>query len=237
MSKKELVFRHELKFIISKSQKMIIENSLQGIMQKDSHLAGGSYNIRSVYFDDYKHSCYYENENGVDPREKFRIRIYDCRTDFIRLELKRKEKGMTQKLQCPLSLKQLEKILKGEPLEHFDELPALLKKFELQRMTRLLAPDIIVDYDRIPYTYALGNVRVTFDMNISSASDFVKFSCKDISKRPILQSDMLILEVKYDDFLPNYIENILKSVTAHKTSFSKYYLCKKYSLYGDVFCL
>lgn len=235
MSKKSDKFRHELKFIISKTQKVIIENSLQGLMHKDAHLEKDSYNIRSIYFDDYNHSCYYENENGVDPREKFRIRIYDCNNKFIRLELKRKEKGMTQKLQCVLTEAQLESILRGEMLQDFNALPPLLKKFELQRRTKLLAPDIIVDYDRVPYVYELGNVRITFDMNISSANNFEGFFDKDLAKRPILQSDMLVLEVKYDELLPSYIENVVKSVTTHRTSFSKYYLCKKYSPYGGGF--
>ncbi len=203
-------------------------------MQKDSHLASDSYNIRSLYFDDCEHNCYYENENGTDPREKFRIRIYDSDPSFIRLELKRKERGMTEKLQCVLSEEQYERIVKGKPLDGFDSLPPLLKKFELQRMTRLLRPDVIVDYDRVPYVYPIGNVRITFDMNVASSNDFHSFLSRDMAKRPILQSDMLILEVKYDDLLPTYIENIVRTVTAHKTSFSKFYLCKRYSMFGGV---
>ncbi len=237
MNQTNAEYRHELKFIISNTQRVIIENSLQGVMQKDTHLKGDSYNIRSIYFDDYQHSCYYENENGVDPREKFRIRTYDCDDSFIRLELKRKEHGMTQKLQCKLSLEQYQKILAGGPLQDFDKLPSLLKKFELQRKMRLLQPDIIVSYNRIPYTYALGNVRITFDSDIASSYAFDDFYKRGLSKRPILQKDMLILEVKYDELLPNYIEKIVKSVTEHKISFSKYYLCKRYSFFGDAFCL
>ena len=96
-------FRHELKFIISRCQMMAVENSLLGIMQKDKHLSGDSYNIRSIYFDDYQHSCYYENENGTDPREKFRIRIYNHSAGRITLECKRKERGKTRKTSCPLT--------------------------------------------------------------------------------------------------------------------------------------
>lgn len=236
MSQNGLEFRHELKFVISNAQRLMIENSLMGVMQRDKHLEGESYNIRSVYFDDYQHSCYYENENGTDPREKFRIRIYDCKDDFIRLELKKKEKSMTQKLQCELTRGQYDRIMSGEPLSDFGELPPLLKKFELQRMTRLLRPDIIVDYHRIPYVYTLGNVRVTFDMDVASSVDFRGFFSRELSLRPILQQDMLILEVKYDELLPGYIENIVKSAAGRKTSFSKFYLCKRYSFFGDSLC-
>ncbi len=234
---KQSKFRHELKFIISNQQRITIENSLLGLMQKDKHLRGDSYNIRSIYFDDYYNTCYYENENGVDPREKFRIRIYDGNSDFIRLELKRKEKSMTQKFQCELSLGQYKKIMAGELLDCFNQLPPLLKKFEIVRQTKLLKPDVIVDYDRVPYTFALGNVRITFDVNVSSSRDFGGFFDKIYAKKPILQQDMLVLEVKYDEFLPKHIENVIKSVTGNRTSFSKFYLCKKFSTLGDTFCL
>lgn len=223
-------FRHEHKFIISRAQAQILENSLAGVMQKDPHLKGENYNIRSMYFDDYDHTCYYENENGTDPREKFRIRIYDSKDSFIRLELKKKQRGMTQKMQCVMTRQQVEQVLRGEALSDFANLPPLLKKFEMQRMTRLLRPDVIVDYDRVPLIYALGNVRVTFDMNIATSTNFEQFFDVYMPKRPILQEDMMMLEVKYDEFLPEHIESLIYPQTSQKTSFSKYYLCKKYSL-------
>lgn len=222
-------YRHELKFVISRSQAEILENSLSGIMKKDRHLVGEFYNIRSVYFDDIDHTCFFENENGTDPREKFRIRIYNNDDSFIRLELKKKNKGMTQKLQCEITREQVEKIFRGESLGDFEALPPLLKKFELQRMCRLLSPDILVDYDRIPYVYDLGNVRITFDMNMASSTQFGSFFQAELPKRPILQQDMMLLEVKYDEFLPDYIEKLIAPQVNQRTSFSKYYLCKKYS--------
>ena len=221
-------YRHENKFIISYAQAAAIENSICGILQRDKHLTGESYNIRSIYFDDYDHSCFYENENGIDPREKFRIRIYDGNGDFIRLELKKKEHLMTQKLQCALTRTQTERILVGEPLDGFGEIHPLLRKFELQRMCRRLHPDVIVEYDRIPYIYDLGNVRITFDMNISASNDFDHFFVKDIAKRPIMMTDMMVLEVKYDELLPNYIEDLICVDTEQRTSFSKYYMCKHF---------
>lgn len=221
-------YRHENKFIISYVQKIAIENSIAGIMEKDCHLTGTSYNIRSIYFDDYNHSCYYENENGIDPREKFRIRIYDGNSKLIRLELKKKQKLMTQKIQCSLTQAQVNKILNGEQLDDFREMNPLLRKFELQRMCRRLQPDVIVEYDRVPYVYDLGNVRITFDMNIASSNDYGHFLCSSIAKRPILMTDMLILEVKYDEYLPNYIEDLICVDTNQRISFSKYYMCKHF---------
>lgn len=230
MSLKQQGYRHEHKFIISRSQKEIIQSLLSGIMQRDPHLVNESYNIRSMYFDDYHHNCYYENENGVDPREKFRIRMYDGNADFIRLELKKKQNSLTQKKQCVITKEQVAKIINGEPLEDFDKLHPLMKKFELQRKCRLLKPDVIVEYDRIPYIYDMGNVRITFDMNIASSLDYNSFLLCSVSKRPILMQDMIVLEVKYDEFLPDYIEKMIRAEITQRTTFSKYYLCKKFSM-------
>ena len=228
VDKKEQGFRHELKFIISRNQGQILRNSLSGIMPLDPHMKSASYNVRSMYFDDVYHTCFFENESGTDPREKFRIRIYDCDDRFIRLELKMKSCGMTKKLQGALSRQQVDTILSGVPLPDFDQLPTLLKKFELQRLCRLLKPDIIVDYDRIPYVYELGNVRITFDTNIASSHHFDRFFEPTMPKRPILQQDMILMEVKYDELLPEAIQSLISPYTTHRSSFSKFYLCKKY---------
>ena len=223
----DLKFRHENKFIISKPQVITLENSLRGVMKKDPHLTTESYNIRSIYFDNYYHGCFFDNENGTDPREKFRIRIYNRSKDFIRLELKQKQRLMTRKIQCPITLKQFADIMSGRKLENFNALPELLKTFEIERLTKLLSPDVIVEYDRIPYVYKIGNVRITFDMNISSSMDFNNFFDEKMIKRPVLMTDMLILEVKYDEMLPDIIENLISTGTGQKTTFSKYYLCRR----------
>ena len=229
MSLKKQGYRHELKFVISRAQKEVIQSLLSGVMQKDPHLINESYNIRSLYFDDYDHTCFYGNENGTDPREKFRIRMYDGNADFMRLELKRKEKLLTQKKQCEISKEQVQRILKGEPLDDFANLSPLMKKFEIQRRCRLLQPDVIVEYDRIPYVYDLGNVRITFDMNVASSIEYKSFMARSVPKRPIIMQDMLVLEVKYDEFLPNFIEKLIYPETTQRTTFSKYYLCKRFS--------
>lgn len=133
---------------------------------------------------------------------------------------------MTQKLQCRMTKEQVDTVICGKPLQNFSALPPLLKKFELQRQCRLLHPDVITEYDRIPYTYSLGNVRITFDMNISGSMEFSNFFSSKMAKRPILMPDMLILEVKYDEFLPDYIEELIYTDTGQRTTFSKFYLCK-----------
>ena len=101
---KQMKFRHELKYVVSSAQVELIKNRVEHLLPRDPHAGEkGRYAIRSLYFDDYENRCYRENEEGTDPREKFRIRIYNHSAEKIRLECKRKERGMTHKESCPLT--------------------------------------------------------------------------------------------------------------------------------------
>ena len=224
-------FRNELKFLVTEPQIALLKNRIDHLIQLDSHVGEqGSYNIRSLYFDDCYDSCMMENEIGTDPREKFRIRIYNHSAERITLELKKKEHMMTQKHSCRITREQCELLMQGIPLPVSVEYPAVLQKLLLLMRTRRMAPKVIVEYDRVPYVERLGNVRVTLDQNISSSRDIMCFLEEDIRKRPILAAGQHVLEVKYDEFLPDYIRSNLQLQNLRQTAFSKYYLCRKYSI-------
>lgn len=224
-------WRHELKFVCSMQQLAIIENRIKPLLKPDPHVSPtGSYHISSVYFDDEWDSCYFENEDGTDPREKFRIRIYDGSDRRITLELKQKMRGMTRKKSCRLTRQQCDAILDGEILPIQEDTPALLQKFITQQRERRLRAKVIVEYDRVPYIFRLGNVRITLDKNISSSAETTKFLTGGYRKRTIMPVGRHVLEVKYDDFLPDFVRQLLALETLKRTSFSKYYLCRKYSV-------
>ncbi len=229
----EINYRHELKYIVSRSQIEIMKARIKNIMPLDVH---GVYNVRSLYFDDYANTCYYENENGNDHRAKFRIRIYNASTDasgapaFINLELKRKDCGKTSKQSCVLTFEQAKILSEGQVPKNISSAPELLRRFNTLMMSRLMRPSVIVDYERCPYVYKNGNVRITFDMNISSSRAFKNFFERDIPKRPILPTGMNLLEVKFDEFLPDVIYRSLQLENLRQTAFSKFYLCRKYFL-------
>lgn len=230
MNYTEVKYRHELKYIVSAAQIPLLKSRISAIMRLDPHTgADGKYTIRSLYFDDYDNHCYYENENGTDPREKFRIRIYNHSPDVIHLECKRKERGKTLKTSAELSVDQVNQAIQGVPWSNFETLPPLLKKMKLQMDTRLLRPVVIVEYERIPYIYRNGNVRVTFDMNVSSSTDSFRFWDESLPKRPVMPPGMHLMEVKFDEYLPDFIYRGLNLGTLRQTTFSKYYLCRKYT--------
>lgn len=224
----EQKFRHELKYLISAAQVPLLHGRLRHLLTPDAHAgAAGSYRIRSLYFDDIYDRCFYENENGTDPREKFRIRIYNASTEKITLECKRKEHGMTQKTACPLTVEQTQSLLQGKPLSPIESLPPLLRKFELLRQTRRMRPVVIVEYERIPFVYPNDNVRITLDTNISASTAIAAFLDETIPKRPIMPLGQQLLEVKYDAYLPDFVYRSLQLRDLQHTTFSKFYICRK----------
>ncbi len=231
MGGKERKYRHEQKYCCTKGQFAMIRNTINGLMQMDRHAdANGCYCIRSLYFDDHKDSGWYENEDGVSPREKYRIRIYNSSTERINLELKRKERGKTHKSSCRLEEELCRTIMETGKIPYAGEKPALYQKFYTAGQVRMLQPKVIVEYDRIVYVYRDGNVRVTYDENISSSRDIRHFLDPKLERRPVMECGQGILEVKYDDFLPDFIYHALQFGRLRETAFSKYYYCRKFSL-------
>lgn len=209
---------------------MLLQSRIRSIMHQDAHVSEtGSYFVRSLYFDDYENRCYFDNENGTDPREKFRIRIYQHSTERIILECKRKERGKTHKTSCSLTKTQAESLM-NQRIPDSDNQAQLLRKLVLQMQTRLLHPVVVVEYERIPFIYSNGNVRVTFDMNLSSSTDIGGFLSEEITRRPVMAQGQNLMEVKYDEYLPDYIYQALNLGTLHQTAYSKYYICRKHSL-------
>ncbi len=224
----DLKYRNEIKYICSEPQLRLIEQRIQGICRRDIHLGeNDTYTVRSVYFDDYHDSCYYENENGVNAREKFRIRIYNCDMSYITLECKRKENGKNHKFSCPLTQEQCSTILQGTYVMR-EEDPPLLRKLFLQSRMRDLRPKVIVQYERTPFIYGPGNVRITFDRNIAGSKDIAGFAKPDLTLRPIMPVGRHILEVKYDEFFPDFIRNQMQIGGLQQTAYSKYYNCRKF---------
>ena len=225
-------YRHELKYLVSQAQIPLLRLRITPFMKIDPHVINsGFYSIRSLYFDDFRNSSYYENENGTDPREKFRIRIYNHSAERITLECKRKERGKTLKTSCLLTEEQTKQLMQGKTIE-FAGQPALIRKLCLQMKTRLLQPVTIVEYERIPYVCRNGNVRVTFDTNVSSSGEVKSFLDGEVPRRPVMPPGWQLMEVKFDEYLPDYIYRALNLGNLQQTAYSKYYLCRKYAQKG-----
>lgn len=224
-------YRHELKYLISSAQVEHLKMRMKALLPRDTHANDtGAYHICSLYFDDYDNRCYYENENGTDLREKFRIRIYNRSTSRIMLECKRKERGKTLKTSCQLTERQARTLIKGKWLPDLANQPPILQKLTVKMMLYRMRPVVIVDYERFPFVYPGGNVRITLDTNIVSSSKTDLFFDPHLPKRPVLPVGQHLLEVKYDEYLPDQIYRSLQLNNLQQTAFSKYYVCRRYSL-------
>lgn len=228
----QINYRHEYKYPLTRGQILIEDARISGIMSKDIHAGdAGFYNIRSLYFDDYENSCYMDNENGVDNREKYRIRIYNHNPERIHLELKQKIRGKTAKRSCSITLSQCRQLMKGViPPDILPE-QQVLHKLAYLMSVRLMRPAVIVDYDRVPYVYRFqdANVRVTFDSNITSASEVSLFLDEKIQGRSVMPKGQALMEVKFDSFLPEEIHSLLQLEGLTASTFSKYYLCRRFT--------
>lgn len=231
MQKDIFKYRHEYKYPITREQMVLEETKLSAVAAKDSNVGDkGYYNIRSLYFDDYYDSFYKDNVNGTDHREKYRIRIYNHSAENIKLEMKKKVRGMTQKLSCKITEEQCRLLMDGIIPTEINQNQQVLGKLAYLMAVRLMHPVIIVDYDRVPYIYRIddANVRVTFDMNLTSSENISDFLEERIDGRGVFGVGELLMEVKYDEFLPDEIRSVLELEGLSASTFSKYYLCRKF---------
>lgn len=230
-------YRHEYKYVCDARQNAVLKVRAAGFLRRDSHCsADGCYHIRSLYFDDLEDGCFYENEGGTDLRDKYRIRIYNADPDRIILEKKSKVRGMTRKTASPIPQRLCRQMMEGRSVSFSAGmgLSAPLTRLLLEMQEKVLRPVVIVDYVRYPFVDPNGNVRVTFDEALASSNDIERFLEKEIAARPVMEAGQSILEVKWDSYLPDHIRGHLQTDALQRSSFSKYYLCRKYNVYGGV---
>ncbi|MBE5896127.1 MAG: polyphosphate polymerase domain-containing protein [Lachnospiraceae bacterium] len=224
-----LKYRHENKYLCSLAEVAVLEQTLQAIMEIDKNVGeDGIYHIRSIYFDDINNACFYQNYDGVSHRAKWRIRAYNNNKDRIMLECKHKDYGMIRKESCSLTMEQFSYLISDDyEVEICEDMPSLLKEFICIRNVRHMSPKVIVGYDRRPFVCKEGNVRVTIDYDIFSCNDISDFFEDDLSKRFILHERQQLLEVKFDEYIPDYIYQTIQQRDMKRVTFSKYYLCRQ----------
>lgn len=221
-------YRVELKYLVSEQQLIFLQKQLEQIMQYDKfHPNGESYVVRSLYFDNLYDSCLQENEDSTDYREKFRIRIYNGDSSVIHLETKEKIHGYTRKKKENLSYEDCMCYINKESVLLKPEDGDLKKKLYAAIQLSHYQPVQIVEYERIALTEQNGHVRVTFDRNIGGTNQIHTFFDEILPITPALPIGTHILEVKYDEFLPDAIREVLNSVSLNRVSFSKYYYTRK----------
>ncbi|WP_310604017.1 polyphosphate polymerase domain-containing protein [Anaerosporobacter sp.] len=226
---KDLLLRHELKHHINYLDYIAIRNRLQVVAKRDANVdEDGTYIIRSLYFDNYQDKALLEKMNGVSNREKFRIRYYNDDFSFIKLEKKSKIHGLCNKIAVTITKEECEKIIAGDIEWMKESKQALLVELYAKMKYQQLRPKTIVEYTREPYVYQTGNVRITFDSKVRTGICNKNFFDIDAPTIAASEENITILEVKYDQFLPEIIENCIQMKDRRTSAFSKYVACRTY---------
>lgn len=222
-----MAYRHEWKHVISPADLLVLRQRLPLLMEWDPHATGGEYLVRSLYFDNAADTILREKLDGVNVREKFRLRYYNGDPTFLRLEKKSKINGLCLKQTAPLSPAQAQALLSRE-LNWMKSSPVPLHRELYDRMLhRGLRPKTVVDYIREPFVLSAGHVRVTLDYNLRTAAccaDFLDPHCLTL---PVGASP-IILEVKWDEYLPDIIRDAVQLPNCRSGAFSKYAQCRIY---------
>ena len=219
-------YRHEIKHEISRADMLVLQSRLPHLMQADAHAKDGRYFIRSLYFDTPSDKALREKIDGVDRREKFRIRFYDNDPSFIRLEKKSKLSGLGTKDNAAMTKDEVLSVIAGDTAWMAETDRPLIRELYAKMKNELLAPKTVVDYTRQPYTYLPGNVRVTLDYDIRTGLVSKDIFNPDLPTVPVAGSP-IILEVKWDGFLPEVIRKAVQ-VDVREQAYSKYAACREY---------
>ena len=220
--------RHELKHSINPQDDLLLTSRLRKLFRHDTHAdSHGSYRVSSCYFDTPYDKALRQKVDGVNQREKFRLRYYGSDTSFIRLEKKFKINGLCGKHSAKLTAEQARQILSGDIGFLLDSGHPLLLELYSKMRGQLLAPKTIVTYDREAFLYEPGNVRITLDRNLRSGLASVDFLNPQLNHTSV-HDGLTVLEVKYDEFLPELVRMAVQLPNRQASAYSKYAVCRRY---------
>lgn len=223
-----MVYRNEIKHEISAADKAAICASMRAVARPDPHAGpDGRYLIRSLYFDTPADKALREKLDGVSEREKFRIRFYNGDPSVMHLEKKVKRGGLGCKVSAPITAEEAQRIVDGDTNWMAVSGRGLIVELYAKMKSEGLRPKTIVDYTRTPFVYGPGNVRVTIDENIRTGlgcTDFLNPRCVTVpAGEPVI-----LLEVKWNDYLPAVIRRAVAVKSRRGAAFSKYQTCRIY---------
>lgn len=221
------MYRVEDKYNCTAAELVALQSRMEAVLRPDVNEGSPEgYRITSLYFDDFKDSCLRDTEDGVNRRNKYRIRIYNDSLDVIKLEVKTKQDNRILKRSRSISISDMKRLINGDCIEDAasGDDPATL--FNLAIRTQGLRPRVIVAYERKAYVYEPGNVRITFDRNVRASGQVGVFGEKNISY-DFLQEYDKVLEVKYDEFISDFLLQLLELGNMQQSAYSKYQLCRE----------
>ena len=224
---KAVKLRHELKHSIRNGEDVILTSRLKKLFSHDENAGShGIYRVSSLYFDTPTDLALRQKLDGVNRREKFRLRYYGDDLRFIRLEKKYKINGLCGKRSTRITQEQVKKLLSGE-IDFLLSGDTLMQELYSKMKEQRLAPKTIVTYDREAFLFAPGNVRITLDRNVRTGLASLDFLNPQLHHVPV-SDGLTVLEVKYDEFLPEIVKMAVQIPNTQASAYSKYAVCRKF---------
>ena len=219
-------FRSEIKYLIHRADAELLRSRLSSVFAPDPYAKpGGSYVIRSLYFDDLSSSAFFDKIAGVADREKIRIRYYNWDPSFVQLEKKEKQGSMIRKTGERISAGLAERLAAGEGEMLLESEKPLLREFALKVKNDGLKPLLFVDYVRTAFCHPAGNLRITLDEAVTASAFRYSLFDQAAPAYPALEPGRVILEVKYDDLLLPLARDLLSDIPTENVAVSKYCKC------------
>lgn len=229
------VFREEKKFLLNIEEYIKTSRRLEQVMAQDPHNGPGGYPVRSLYFDTVYDSDFFEKEDGLELRRKVRLRVYDPDADFAMMEIKQKEGSFQMKRSLRVTREDGMRIAAGEyeALLGYGD-PFAAECYALMR-SRCYRPVTVVEYDRKAFVAKENDIRITFDSNISAAESSLDVFSPKLNTVPVIDRFDVLLEVKYNGFMLDYLRGLLNAVDKSELSVSKYTLARQNAYQTHIF--
>lgn len=208
--------RYEYKYIITYQDYIRIKPFIEHFLIHDKQSEDLDYTITSIYFDDIYQNAAMDKAFGNEVHNKFRIRYYQDES-FYKLEQKHKVGDLSTKDSLIISTELKNALLENnfDYLQNYMNEP-LIRTFALESRLKHLKPINRIRYKREAYKDVSDNLRITFDKEISVSS------VDEFHYLKLMKDTEMILEVKYEHYLPKEIKQILHKQKLNQISYSKY---------------
>ena len=223
------VYREEKKFLINIEDFSRHAHHLEQVLIEDEHNGPLGYRVRSLYFDTMYDEDYFEKLDGTDIRRKIRLRVYDPSNNFALLEMKQKQGPYQLKRSLRVTRSDAEELIAGNytPLLNYRE-DFAAECYALMQ-SKIYLPKTVVEYNRKAFVAKENKIRITFDNQIVSTESDWNIFAKDLNMNPVLDPFHVVLEVKFNGFLLDYIKALLSDIQKSELSVSKYMLARQAS--------
>lgn len=221
------VLREEKKFLIGIEKAMRQSHKLDQVMIPDPHNGTTGYIVRSLYFDTPFDDDFEEKLAGVELRRKIRLRIYDPSDRVAKLEMKQKQGARQLKRSLTVSRADAERLIQGDlsPLLRYSE-PFAAEMHAYMQM-KCYRPKTIVQYRRKAFIAKENNIRVTFDSHVESTESSVDIFSEMLNMNYVLDPYDVVMEVKFNGFLLEYIRGLINTTDQSEMTVSKYLLARQ----------